>query len=144
MPHRQFENYFLSTRDSYGPTAQYICKTSNKYMFDTYQQVVYSLWPRTACWTKCWCWSVEQIYTEKVFGWNRNWPSHLPAGWILERHQLQKPQTLQHSGEYLEIYVSWKYLKLSLLKKKSFGHPLSCATYYHEETKRHLRSFWIL
>ena len=46
--HRGLSNYLLSTGESYGPSAENICKNLYGSMFHTYPQVNYSLRPRTA------------------------------------------------------------------------------------------------
>ena len=57
--------YLLRTKENYGPTSQYIHKSLNKSMFDTYQQVDHLLGPRTAHCTEPWCQSTVVIHVEK-------------------------------------------------------------------------------
>ena len=45
--HRQLGNYLLSSGETYGLTAQHICKTLYRSVLDTYQQVDFSLKPKT-------------------------------------------------------------------------------------------------
>ena len=65
IPHRQLGNCSLRTWQSESLKANYICKTLNKSMFYTCQQIVYSPQPRKAYWTESWCWYVIITYVEK-------------------------------------------------------------------------------
>ena len=56
--YRQLGNYLIGGGQIYGLRAQHICQALYKSMFDTYQQVTYSLKPRTAQFTESWCQSV--------------------------------------------------------------------------------------
>ena len=72
---------FVQYWGSYILIMQHIHKTLYRLMLHTYQQVDYSLKPRTACCTDSWCQSIEVMYVEKwCLAGVKLWPSHLPAG----------------------------------------------------------------
>ena len=58
-------NYLISAGESYGPTGQHIRETLSKSIFDSYQQVDYSVKHQTACCMESWLQSVVVIYFEK-------------------------------------------------------------------------------
>ena len=63
--HRQLGDYLFSSGEDYGMTAQHICKTLYRSVFDSYQNIDYSLRPWTAHCAELWCQSIVGMLVEK-------------------------------------------------------------------------------
>ena len=119
-------------------TAQHIHKTLHKSMFDTYQQVSYSLRPRTACCTGIWYQSAVVIYVEKYCLAGEESLAYSPA-FRMDAKELQPPklQMPQYPREDPEMCVLAILKTLLTQKEIILAHTdMSCLLLPQKKTER--------
>ena len=85
--YRKVGNHLLTPRQNYGLTVQHVHKILYRSMFDTHQQVDYSLKNKTAHCMESWCQCIVIMYFKKVSSHSVN---SNPVTWLWNWCQMQK------------------------------------------------------